>query len=236
MELLDIRKQNTILKLNSVRNGNITLDLIAKDIGLSKMTVSEITRCLVAKNILEIQTEPQQRSGRRSNLYSIIDKYHCMFFEENRRGYSCISINTKGQVIDRFDYVFRNDINKQENIKLMFKKFKKKRIFNQYCVDIFAVCEDDTAELLPKNVIRTTKEKMILTYLSENNKVILFKLGKQLAISAYSHIHFPKNHIGEVTINKVLSVDKEYFFSDELYDGVFLALEKHSMDKIYDLI
>ena len=114
----------------------------------------------------------------------------------------------------------------------MFKKFRKKRIFGKYCIEVFAVCNSDTAILLPKNVICTTKEEIILSSLSENDKVILFKLGKKLAISAYNHIHFPKKGVGETTSNKVLDIDKTYTFCEELYDGLFLAMQHYSLLKL----
>ena len=236
MEYSDLRKQNTLAIFNSITKGNNTLNAIASDVGISKMTACELTQELIKKNIIKVETIAQGRVGRRPNLYSVIDKYHCMYFEETEKSFCCISIDINGHVIDRFDHVFRKELSKKENVKLLFQKFRKKRIFGKYCIDVFAVCKDDTALLLPKNVIRTNKERIILTSLSENDKIILFKFGKKLVISAYSHIHYPKRGVGEITISKVFNIDKIYSFCDELYDGLFLAMQRHSLDKISHLI
>ena len=236
MEYTDLRKQNTLAIFNAIINGYNTLNAIANNVGVSKMTACELTQELIKKNIIKAGTVAQGKVGRRPNLYSIIDKYHCMYFEETEKSFCCISIDINGHVIDRFDHVFRKELSKKENVKLLFQKFKKKRIFGKYCIDIFAVCKDDTALLLPKNVIITNKENIILTSLSESDKIILFKLGKKLAISAYSHIHYPKRGVGEITITKTLNIDRTYSFCDELYDGLFLAMQRHSLNIISQLI
>ncbi len=236
LETNDIRKQNMIAIFKSIAYGNSSLSSIARDVGISKMTACDLTRLLIDKNIIKCETLPQGKVGRRPNIYSIIDKYHCMFFEEVGRSYCCISIDINGNVIERFDYVLRNDISKKENIRLLYKKFRKKKIFNKYCIGVFGVCSDETAKYLPNDTIKTTKEDIILQYLSEPSKVILFKLGKRLVISAYSHIHYPKSGVGETTANKVLTIDKTYSFCDELYDGLFLAMQQYSLDKLSRLI
>ena len=200
------------------------------------MTASELTRALIEQNIIECTTLPQGKAGRRPNIYNVINKYHCMFFEEIGRSFCCISIDINGNVIERFDYVLRKELNLKENVKLLYKKFRSKKIFNKYCVGVFAVCSDETAKHVPINTIITTKEDIILNNLSDPSKVILFKLGKKLAISAYSHIHYPKNGIGEASINKALEIDNTYTFSDELYDGLFLAMQKYSLNQLSNYI
>ena len=236
MEHLDIKKHNLIAIFNSVIKGKNTLNSIAQDVGISKMNACDLTQELIQRNLLTVETVAQGRTGRKPNLYSIVDKYHCMFFEETEKSFCCISIDINGHVIDRFDHVFIKELSKKENVKLLFQKFRKKHIFGKYCIEIFAVCNDDTALYLPKNVVRTTKESIILSSLAENDKVILFKLGKKLAISAYNCIHFPKKGIGETTINKVLNIDKTYTFCKELYDGLFLAMQRYSLSKLVELI
>lgn len=236
MEYTDLRRQNMLAIFNSIVNGNSTLNAISKDVGISKMTACELTQKLVKNNIIKVETVSQGRSGRRPNIYSLVDKYHCMYFEETVKSFCCISIDINGHVIDRFDHVFMSEYSKKENLKLLFKKFRKKRIFGKYCIEIFANCNDDTALLLPKNVVRTTKENIILSSLSEKDKVILFKLGDKLALSAYNHIHFPKKGVGEITANKVLDIDKTYTFCEQLYDGLFLAMQRYSLTKISQLL
>ena len=236
MEYSDLRKQNMLAIFNSIIKGNNTLNKIASDVGISKMTACELTRKLVKNDIIKVNTAPQGKSGRRPNIYSLVDKYHCMYFEETEKSFCCISIDINGHVIDRFDHVFMRELSKKDNVRLLFEKFRKKRIFGKYCIEVFANCNDDTALLLPKNVIRSTKEDIILSSLSENNKIILFKLGKKLAISAYNHIHYPKRGVGEITAHKVLDLDKTYTFCEELYDGLFLAMQHYSLAKISQLI
>lgn len=236
MEFNDLRKQNALAIFNSIVNGNNTLNAIAQDAGISKMTACEITQLLIKKNIIKFETMPQGKAGRRPNVYSIVDNYHCMYFEETEKSYCCISIDINGNVIDRFDHVFRKELSKKENVKILFQKFRQKRIFGKYYIDVFADCNDETARYLPKNVIRTNKEEIILSNLSEPDKIILFKLGKKLVISAYSHIHYLQKGVGEKLTNKVLNIDKTYTFCKELYDGLFLAMEKHSLHKISQLI
>jgi hypothetical protein len=103
-------------------------------------------------------------------------------------------------------------------------------------VDIFAVCNEDIARLLPSTTKVLTKEQIILEELSESDKAILFKLGDRYAASLYSHIQYPKSGVGEKSYRKVIDFHKEYKFSNELYDGIFLALAKHSLKKLNDYI
>lgn len=236
MIFTDLKRQNMQAVLKSIMNGNNTLNEIVKDVGITKVTACDLTKELVSKNIIKYDNPPRNSVGKRPNVYSIVSDYHCMYFEELRRRFSCISIDINGQVVDRFDVIYRKDLSKKENLKILYKKFRKSRLFNKRCIDIFAVCSDETAKYLPKNTIRTTKEDIILKYLSEPDKMILFNLDKKIVISAYTHIHYPQKGVGMVIANKVLKFDKTYIFNKELYDGLFLAMEKHSLNRLLDII
>ena len=195
-----------------------------------------MTQLLVDMDIIKRETLPEGRSGRRTNLYSIVDSYHSMFIEQKNNCFSCISIDIKGNVTERFDFVMSSRFSLKENVKMLFKKFKKKRVFGKYCIGIFAVCDKEVAEFMPSEVMITTKEQIILDCLSERDKMILFNLGNKYVISAYSHIHYPEKGIAYKTINKAIKIDKEYNFSTALYDGVFLSLSKYSYDNLINLI
>ncbi len=236
MLINDMKHQNMLNIFKSIINGKNTLNDIAKEVGVSKVTACELTKILVAKNLIKFENPPRNIRGKRPNIYSVVNDYHCMYFEELRRRFCCISIDINGTVIDRFDCIYRTDLNKEQNLKILYKKFRKSRAFRKYCIDIFAVCSDETAKYLPKNTIRATKEEIILNCLSEPDKVILFQLHKTLALSVYSHIHYPQKGVGNILANKVLNIDKTYHFRKELYDGLFLAMQKHSLDKLLDLI
>ena len=230
------RKINLILALNAIKDGINSLDGLSKHLNISKVTAINLTQALLNKRLIVMETEPEGRTGRRTNLYRIEDNYHTMFFEQVGRTFRCISIDIKGRVVDRFDFVIIPRLSMKDNLKVLYGRFKKNRNFGKYCVDVFAVCNDETAKLLPKSTKVMTKENIILSCLSEDDKAILFKLDNKYAMSLYSHIHYLKSGIGEKTIHKAIDFDKEYSFCKELYDGIFLSLEKHSLNKLTDLI
>ncbi len=232
----DIRKNNLISVLNAIKEGYNSLDNIIKTLDISKVSACNLTQILFDKKLIVIENEPEGRSGRRTNLYRIENRYHTMFFEQVGRTFRCISIDISGRVVDRFDFVIIPRLSMKDNLKILYSRFKKNRNFGKFCVDVFAVCDDEVAKLLPKSTKVMTKEDIILSCLSENDKAILFKLGNKFAISLYSHFHYPKSGVGEKTIRKTIEIDKEYSFCSELYDGIFLSLEKHSLDKLVDLI
>ena len=236
MELVELKRQNMIAIFNSILNGYKTLNEIAKNVGISKVTACDLTQILVKKNIIKFDNPKRNSVGKRPNVYSIVDIYYSMYFEEGPRSFNCISIDINGNVVDRFDFIIRKELSKLDNLKLLYKRFRQKRSFNKYCITVFGNCSDDTAKYLPKSTIKLNKEEIILSSLSESDKVILFKLNNKLVLSLYSHIHFPKQGVGEVIANKVICIDKTYIFNDALYDGLFLAMQKHSLKKLTELI
>ena len=236
MDIFDIRRQNIVNIFDSIMRGNNTLNAIAKDTGVTKMTASELTRDLISKGIIKYDTFPRTIRGKRPYIYSIVDNYHCMFFEETPRSFSCISLDVNGHVIDRFDHIFRKELSKKQNVDILFQKFRKKPAFKKYCIEVLACCSSDTAKYLPKNVNISTKENIILDNLSERDKVVLFNMGSKIILSTYSHYHTVSKGVKEKTINKVLNVDKVYTFHEQLYDGLFLAMQVRIINKLREMI
>lgn len=237
MNNVNLKNYTKLAVLNAIKNGYTTLDEIMKVVNISKISTCQITKDLIKKNIIKCETFPENKNGRRTNHYSVVDKYHSMFIEQRDKYINCISINISGTVIERLDYVLNPKLSLKDNIQEVFHKFKRKRIFGKYCIGIFAVCDnDDFIKNLPEHTFITTKEKLILNCLSDPNKMILFNLGKKQVISAYSHIHYPQKGIGEKTICKTLNIDIKYDFTEELYDGVFLSLAKFSLDGLSKLL
>ena len=236
MHKTDLRKNNLALIISALMNETKTLEQLMNELKISKVTAIKLTKTLLNKSLISVKSNSKNKSGRPTNYYRIETKRHTMFFEQTKRSFRCISIDACGRVIDRFDFAYIPRLSMKDNVKILYKRFSSKRDFGKYCVDVFASCDSEIAKYLPTNTKVMSKEEIILNCLSENDKAILFKLDNTYAMSLYSHIHVPQQGIGEKTLNKTIKFDKEYTFSKELYDGIFLALEKNSLKRLVDFI
>jgi hypothetical protein len=236
MNRTDIRKNNLILIINAIKEKSKSLDELSEELKISKVTAINLTKMLVEKNIIAVDTVLENKTGRPTNYYRIENKCHTMFFEQTNKSFRCISIDLCGRVVDRFDFVIIPRLSMQANVEILYKRFKSKHDFGKYCIDVFASCSNELIKYLTKTTKIMSKEEIILTCLSEKDKAILFKLGNKYSMSLYSHIQIPQKGIGEKILHKAIKFDKIYKFSHELYDGIFLALEKHSLKQLDKLI
>ncbi len=236
MNRTDIRKNNLLLIINALKENKKSLDDLTKELKISMVTAINLTKILVDKKLIVVETDSEKKTGRPTNYYRIENKRHTMFFEQTNKSFRCISIDVCGRVVDRFDFAYIPRLSIKDNIKILYKIFNSKHVFGKYCVDVFASCNEETAKYLPASTKIMSKEEIILTCLSENDKAILFKLGNKYSMSLYSHIQTPQHGIGEKILHKTITFDKEYTFSNELYDGIFLALEKHSLKQLDNYI
>ena len=236
MNKFDIEDYNLKATYFAIKNGCCLLSDLQKKLNISLVSIYKYVHYLIDKDIICCETIPECRSGRRTNIHKVVDKYHTMFFEYTGKSFRCISIDIAGRVVDRFDFVIIPRLSMKDNLKVLYKRFANNRKTFKYCVDIFASCDEEIARLLPKSTKVLTKEQIILEGLSEDDKSILFKLGDKYAASLYSHILYPKAGVGEKSYRKIIDFDKEYEFSSELYDGVFLALAKHSLKRLDDFV
>lgn len=229
-------KATKIIIFNAIKSGVNTLTSISEKTGLSMLTACRITSQLTKMKLIKCETHPENYSGRRTNYYSINDSYFSVFIEQINNCFNCISIDINGNVVKRLDFVMSKNASLNDNIKRFYTYLVKKRIINDLCLGIFVVCDQSIENLLLKNIQVTTKEDIIINFLSEDDKMILFTLNGKHYISAYGHIHYPEKGIGEKTISKTLHIDKHYEFSEELYDGIFLSLSKYTYDNLHKQI
>ncbi len=227
----DIRNQNIALVFEAMLKGNDTIKKIVNQTGLATQTVWNILDEYSKKGIIEIKKPAQNSVGRRVHHFYVSNLVHTMYFEECPRSYSCIAINIEGNVIHRFDHAKRKDLSLEEDLKILYKKLRSYKLYKNYCVDIIGACSDKVSSLLPTSIYKTTREKLIFNVLSENDKIILFCLDGRLVTSSFSHLIYHDDGVKAVDIERVLPIDKKYFF-DDIYDGIFLALQKHSLEKI----
>lgn len=229
-------KETKLLVFDTIKAGVNTLDTIAKELKLTKYTVCKITNELTTKKLIKIENHPENYSGRRTNYYSVNESFYSVYIEQKDNCFNCISIDIKGNVVKRFDFVMNNKQSIIENIKNMLNYLGRKQVFGKYCIKIFINCELKLENLKNDKISFMSKEDIIINCLSDKDKMILFTLNGKNYISAYDHLHYPQKGIGEKTILKALHIDKHYTFSDELYEGIFLSLSKYAYDNLHKLI
>ena len=218
----------------AIIKGSHTLNDITENSKIGRLSVWKILDEYAKKGILDIEKPARKSVGRREFHYYLSKKLHCMYFEECPRSYSCISINIEGNVVDRFDHAKRRDLTVEEDLRILYKKLRANKLFKKFCVDIIGVCTDEIQKKLPNSIIKTTRPELIFNILSEKDKIILFEIDGKLTTSAFGNTIYHNDDVTEDKIREILPIDKKYVFKDEL-DGVFEALQRHSIEKLAKL-
>jgi hypothetical protein len=216
----EIRNKNIALVFKAIINGSNTIKKIINTTRLATQTVWSIIDEYTKKGIIEIQKPVKDSVGRRMHIYSISKLVHCMYFEECPRSYSCIAINIEGKVVHRFDHAKIKDLTPEQDLKILYKKLKSYKHYKNYCVDIIGVCSEKINTLLPSMVLKTTQEKLVIDFLSEPDKIILFNFDGKLVTSAFGNAIYHDSCVKIDDISKVLPIDIKYSI-DDIYDGIY---------------
>ena len=222
MKLSELKHHNYLKVYNSIVRGNDTHFKILKDTGISRYTISEITNNLVERNILEVTIPKRDEVGRRINKYKASNNYFCVFIDKQEKFFSTIGITTSGSANIRFDYrVDHNGLSAQEVFdKFVMNQIKKDEIF-KYCMAIYLINGDDLKT--NNEVIKTTKESLIIESLTNTDKMILFEFNGRCVMSLYGRIHHTDTD--KYTLSNDLEFDEIITLQGDLYYESFNALQ-----------
>ena len=226
----DIRKENAVAVLSSIRQGNDTSAKISNDTKISLVTISEITKYLLSLNLIRSCTKKENSLGRRSVHFSLSDKYHCMYIEEKSDSFSIISINPIGRVAVRFESLKKRTLTPYQNFSHMIKNLEEIKNIDS-CTRTFIVCGNEYTEFLPDNFIKTTPEEIIAPALSSKDEIVLYRINNRFILSVYGHIKFPDTDKG--MIDKVIHPDRYTDFNDDYYVPLFDALQELACDDLF---
>lgn len=222
MKLSELKRLNYLSVYNSIANGNDTHSKILKNTGISRFTISEITNSLVKRNILEVTIQKSDKAGRRTNKYRASNKYYCLFIEKQDSFFSTIGITTDGTSNIRFDYnINHNGLTPQE----VFDSFVMNEIKNlenfKYCIAIYLINGDEIETT--SNVIKASKEDIIIQSLINPDKMILFEINNKCYMALYGHIHISNDN--KITLCNHIKFDEIISIQGNLYFESFNALQ-----------
>ena len=235
INLFDLRRENSLRIYRSIHRGKDALYSIAKETGISLLTVCELANILVAREILEIEKPKQNRVGRPRHKFTPSHKYYCIFIDKQKEFFSTIGISTNGSAIERFDYPLNFEKRScQEVIEIVLNRVYENPHY-KYCMAIYLLGDDNEELNVPDNVIRTTKEHLIATSLADESKIRLFEFdGEKCILSLYSHLQYPK--VSKDEICKIIKIDELYTFSGNLFFESFEALQKIAIINLENII
>lgn len=236
MNLLELKRSNSIKIYRAILNGINTLDGLTAATGISKITVSALTRDMCRKNILLIKRPKLDRVGKPQNIYIAAKGYFCYFIDKNPDHFSVIAIDTTGEAIDRFDFKLSYESRTVNSIlNDCIVKTIKRRTNYEHCMGIYLL-GNDIDKLEPSvPMYKTTKEELIALSLANEDKASLFEFNNEkIIISLYSHLHYPT--IDKNTLCKAIDFDEIYSFSGKLYYESFDSLQRIAIKCLENLI
>ena len=208
----DLRRKNTAAILYSVINGNDTSYKISSDTGISVVKVNELVKHLVKNGFVTCLTEKEEHKGRRNIHYSVSDKYHAMYIEENKKSFSVISISPNGKVVMRLESMIKRKKDIGFNIENLISKFKAAPEA-RYCTSVFINCFPESEPLMPQKYIRSDGENIIASALASKDEIVLFHIRKKVLLSIYGHLR--KIEPYEEPLVDLLAPDRMVFVNEE---------------------
>ena len=232
MKLSELRHLNNLKVYSAILQGNDTHSKIIKCTGISRFTVSEITNDLVRRNFLNLSIPKRTEVGRRINKYSATNKYFCIFIDKQDDCFSIIGIDTSGNANIRFEYSTNHNGQSAQEVfdNFVLYDIKNSEIF-EYCMAIYLINGKEI--IVNDEIIKTTKEDLIVTSLSNTEKAILFEINNKCIMSLYGHIHY--SDTDRYTLCKYFSFDEFYTIQGNLYYEAFHSLQiltKKAIEKI----
>jgi hypothetical protein len=229
----EMRNQNAISVFHSVLNGNHSVEDIIKDTGLSHVTVKNAGSLLAENRIFNSYKQLNDGKGRPSYNYSINPELYSVYMGEDKYSYIFIGINSHNDVILRHDYIKRTSLTFEENLRRALKSIIGRPDYIS-CVNFFANCTEETAALLPENIIRTDIEGLIINYVAPNDKTVLIEFKDKCYLSLYGHIHTTEAKIKG--IERVLKCDEIISYKNDIISGIFDALKSATILKMEENI
>ena len=233
MKQNDVKRENALSVLSSIRKGNDTSAKISDDTKISLVTISEVTKHLLELDLITSHSEKENTLGRRSARFSLSDKYHCMYIEEKISSFSIISISPGGHVIVRFESIKKKNRTSYENFQHLLSNLEDIKGLKD-CTRVFIVCGDEYTEYLPENFIKTTPEEIIAPALSAKDEIVLYRINNRFILSVYGHTKIPD--CDKKTIDKVICPDRYEDRNDDYYAPLFDALQTIAADDLLHYI
>lgn len=235
MNLFELKRKNSLSIYRSILEGSNTISRISKVTGISQLTVCELSNELVARGILDISKPKQASKGRRTHVFAPSNKYFSIFIDVQKSYYSVIGISTSGIAVERFDYPINYEKRSKQEV---FDKYVINRIRNsesfKYCMAIYLLDNSENELFVDSEIIKTSKEELIATSLSNPKKTILFEFNGKYIISLYSHLQFPS--VDKELLCKAIHFDEIYYFEGDLYFEAFDSLKRIAMNNLESLI
>lgn len=231
MNTRHLKHNNLLAILRCVNDGINTLDDIAKEINMTKIGVSDLTSELVQREIFSVKrVKETTKAGRPTNVYSMTNKYFCVYIEKKRRHLSTIAISAFGRAIDRFDLplVYHN-YTLADLLSLTYLKITE-HLPLKYCLGIYLVGNDIPSADIPEGVILKTKTELILESLADPTKISLIVINNKPYLNIYSHIHYPST--GIISINRAIKVDETITIDQHDYFQLFEVFKRLSGIKL----
>lgn len=235
MQLYEMRHNNAVEVYRAVLNGDNTHSKISKSIGISRLTVCEITNEFVKRDILDIAKPKQDKRGRRTHIFKPSHKYYSIFIDKQERYFSTIGISTNGEATIRFDYPVNYEKRTSDQVlnELVIPRVKNHPSF-KYCMAIYLLGNDLDELTVSEDVIKISKEDMIAQALADENKIRVFDFNGKYIVSLYSHIYYPT--VSLEALCNALPVDEVLTYRGDLYYECFDALTFVTKNNLEDMI
>ena len=235
MNLLDMKRKNSLMIYQSIISGANTIDAISKERGISRLTISELARELEARNIIDISKPRRNMVGRRRFIYKPSHKYFSIFIEKQKEFFSAIAITTEGKAIERYDFPLNYENRTcQDVLDTYVLKKARERDDKEFCMAIYLLGAEKGEFVLTDDVILTTKEELIAKSMSNDSLTKLFVFNGQCIMSLYSHIHL--SSLSKEELCKAINFHEILTFNGELYFESFEALKYAAIKNLEYLI
>lgn len=235
MDLFDLKHNNAVLIYKSILNGKNTLSDIAKDTGISLLTVSELANDMVKREILDISKPRRDGVGRRKHVFRPSHKYFSYFIDRQQKYFSTIGISTDGLAVERFDYPLNYEKKTMQEVldKNVLRRIRTSPSY-KYCMAIYLIGDENDNFVVDSDVIKTTKEELIALSLADKDKLSLFEFNGKCMMSLYYHLH--KSDTDTASLCKIIPFDNVYTFEGNLYYDAFESLKRIAITNIENII
>jgi hypothetical protein len=229
----EMRNKNAIEVFHSVLKGNHSVEDIINDTHLCHVTVKNVGSLMSENRIFNAYKQLCEGKGRPSYNYKINPELYSVYMGEDKYSYVFIGINSYNDVVLRHDYIKRASLSFKENLRRAIKSIMGRPDY-LCCINFFADCTDETAALLPKNIIRTDIEGLITNFVFPKDKTVLIEFKDKCYLSLYGHIHSTEAKIQD--IEKVLHCDKTISYKNDIIYGIFDALKSATLIMMEEII
>ena len=199
------------------------------------MTVCELANEMVDRELLDMTKPRRNIKGRRIHYFQPSHKYFSVFIDIQKDFICTIGISTSGNVVERFDFSinYEEKTTQQVLTDCVLKKLRNSPNY-KYCMAVYLLSDGNDEYEVEENVIKTTKENLIVTAFADNNKIKLFEFNGSCIVSLYSHTYVPK--VEKAILLKAIPFDEICSYNGDLYFDSFDALQRIAMINLENLI